>query len=277
MKKKITSAFCFPGELNMQQRLSEPSQIDWTYDLSAVLIHKGTAVNSGHYIALIKDENTGQWWEFDDEHVSNLGHHPLGEGSSSYGSKGVCSEPVVCPSVTNGMKGANVNKVDVRPKSSESIDGSNIERFTSNDAYMLMYNLRHKEDNKEHLFHDVNNMEVESDTVFLHDGISLPSHLWEEIKELNTSYLDACEQFKLKKGRELDRISERKQEVRSLLSEAPVSSLEERFYWISSDWLRQWADKVSPPYVQVPALMSFQVVLYLLASLFCACKPCAVL
>ncbi len=49
----------------MQQSLSEPSQLDWVYDLSAVLIHKGTAVNSGRYIAHIKDEYTGQWWEFD--------------------------------------------------------------------------------------------------------------------------------------------------------------------------------------------------------------------
>lgn len=248
MKKKITSHFCFPGELNMQRRLSEPSQLDLIYDLSAVLIHKGTAVNSGHYIALIKDENTGQWWEFDDEHVSNLGHHPFGEGSSSSGSKVVRSEPVVCQPVSERVEGANENHVDVHLPSSEYYNGSNVERFTSNDAYMLMYNLRRdKEDSKrKDVVHDVNNMEIESEMIFFNDDIFLPSHLGKDIKELNRSYLDGCEQFKLRKNRELDCISERKQEVRSLLSEAPVPSLEEPFYWISSDWLRQWADKIFP-------------------------------
>ncbi|XP_031283351.1 ubiquitin carboxyl-terminal hydrolase 26-like isoform X1 [Pistacia vera] len=249
MKKKITSAFSFPGELNMQQRLSEPSQFDLIYDLSAVLIHKGTAVNSGHYIALIKDENTGHWWEFDDEHVSNLGHCPFGEGSSSSCSKGGCSEPVVCPSNTEGMDGMNVNHAVLQPQSSESCNGCNVERFTSNDAYMLMYNLRcsKKDAEKKHVACDVHNMQIENDTVFFHDGVSLPSHLCEEIKELNSSYVDACELYKLKRDRELDIITKRRQEVRSVLSEAPVRSIEEPFYWISADWLRQWADNISPP------------------------------
>ncbi|KAI9156221.1 hypothetical protein LWI28_002457 [Acer negundo] len=247
MKKKITSAFCFPGELNMQQRLSEPSQSELIYNLSAVLIHKGTAVNSGHYIALIKDENTGQWWEFDDEHVSNLGHNPFGEGSSSFSSKGVSSEPPVDPSCTEETNGASVNHIDVQPQSSESSNNGHVKRFTSNDAYMLMYNLKptNQDSEKKHTACDVNNIQLEGDTVFSH--VSLPSHLCEEIRELNVSYLDACEQYKLKKQRELDCITERRQEVRSVLTEAPVQSLEDPFYWISTDWLRQWADNILPP------------------------------
>ena len=59
------------------------------YDSSAVLIHKGTGVNNGYYIAHIKDVNTGQRWEFDDEHVTNLGCHPFGEGSSNSTSKSI--------------------------------------------------------------------------------------------------------------------------------------------------------------------------------------------
>ncbi|KAJ1420139.1 Ubiquitin-specific peptidase 48 [Sesbania bispinosa] len=108
-KKKITSVFSFPAELDMRHRLPELSQSDLVYDLSAVLIHKGTGVNSGHYIAHIKDENTAQW------------------------------------------------------------------------------------------------------------------------KEL-----------------ELSRINERRKEVRSVLAEAPFQPLEQPFYWISSDWLRHWADNIFP-------------------------------
>lgn len=35
----------------MGRRLSEHSQSELRYDLSAVLIHQGSAVNSGHYVS----------------------------------------------------------------------------------------------------------------------------------------------------------------------------------------------------------------------------------
>ncbi|KAJ0231428.1 hypothetical protein HA466_0300740 [Hirschfeldia incana] len=82
-KKKITSSFSFPRVLDMRSRLAECCESELTYELSAVLIHKGSAVNSGHYVAHIKDEKTGLWWKFDDEEVSKLGAHPFNEGSSS--------------------------------------------------------------------------------------------------------------------------------------------------------------------------------------------------
>lgn len=250
MKKKITSAFCFPGELDMRQRLSEPSQSELIYDLSAVLIHKGTAVNSGHYVAHIKDEDTGQWWEFDDEQVSNLGRHPFGEGSSSSPSKTVETKPVhtSCSEPRNIV--ANGNHVNsVEPKSSESSTNINAEIFSSGDAYMLMYNLRQarKVSEKKDKVSGASDTEIEADTVSLHDGVSLPSHLCEEIKNWNASYDDACQKYELNKEGELDRITTRRQEVRSVLSEAPVRSTEEAFFWISAEWLRQWADNITPP------------------------------
>ena len=49
------------------------------YDLSAILVHKGSMANSGHYVAHIKDDRTEEWWQFDDEQVTSLGFHPLGE------------------------------------------------------------------------------------------------------------------------------------------------------------------------------------------------------
>ncbi|KAJ9146282.1 hypothetical protein P3X46_028567 [Hevea brasiliensis] len=200
-KKKITSSFCFPGVLGMQQSLSEPSQLDWVYDLSAVLIHKGTAVNNGHYIAHIKDEYIGQWWEFDVSISSKVAH----------------SEP---PGGTDGKHAlSNGNHMDtVHPESLKSNIGSHMETFSSNDAYMLMYNLRRT---------------AKVDERRPSHGASLPSHLFEDINELNASYLEACEQYKLKKDRELNHISERRQEVQSILSEAPVQSFEEPSYWVS--------------------------------------------
>ncbi|XP_062097645.1 ubiquitin carboxyl-terminal hydrolase 26 isoform X3 [Humulus lupulus] len=253
MKKKITSAFYFPGELDMHHRLSEPTQTESIYDLSAVLIHKGTAVNSGHYIAHINDENTGQWWEFDDEHVSNLGCHPFGEGSSSSSHKPAKTEPVVNPTCTEKTSDvANGNHMDVIQQESydpSSGSGGHVEIFSSSDAYMLMYNLRcrGKDNGKCLAVCGDNDMEIEGNVTSLHDGVSLPSHLCEEVEKLNASYVDACDQYTSKKEMELNRISERKQEVRSILSEAPVKSLEEPFCWISADWLRQWADNITSP------------------------------
>lgn len=250
-KKKITSVFSFPGELHMGQRLSEPSQSGLIYDLSAVLIHKGTAVNSGHYIAHIKDENTGQWWEFDDEHVSNLGHHPFGEGSSSSSAKPICTEPVdqaVCSELLSAIVNGNQVNGDQLQSSETSFD-SLAHTFSSGDAYMLMYNLRHTKMSGEerHMVCDANDLEIEGDLVYPHSDISLPSHLCEEIKELNALYVDACQQYKLKKESELNSITVQRQEVRSVLSEAPVLSLEEPYFWISLDWLRQWSDNITPP------------------------------
>ncbi|XP_024527691.1 ubiquitin carboxyl-terminal hydrolase 26 [Selaginella moellendorffii] len=86
-KKKVTSKFMFPKVLDMERRVSpvtsdgspgEPAH----YDLFAILMHKGNMASSGHYVVHIRDERTGQWWQFDDEEVTMLGSNPLGEPTS---------------------------------------------------------------------------------------------------------------------------------------------------------------------------------------------------
>lgn len=251
-KKKITSAFCFPGELDMRHRLSEHSQSELIYDLSAVLIHKGSAVNSGHYIAHIKDENTGQWWEFDDEHVSNLGRHPFSEGSSNYAAKSVQTEPVVHPPCSESIDAVVTgNHVDDSQSKSSEYNVNSVQTFSSSDAYMLMYILRHSKNGGENAQMEFGGMKMDNGSgVAPQNGVSLPSHLCEEMEQLNSSYLDACEQYKLKKDLELNCITERRQEVRSVLSQAPVQSLGEPYFWISTDWLRHWADNICPSIIE---------------------------
>lgn len=245
-KKKITSAFSFPEELDMGQRLSEPSESPLIYGLSTVLVHKGTAVNSGHYVAYIKDETSGQWWEFDDEHVSNLGRHPFGEGSSCsvYKTDGEEDVNKSCAEIKNSVSGENHVDADLHQSSSAN---EHVETYSSSDAYMLMYTRRHRKNDQNgwpvcNANHDKANVAAAP----VNGSASLPSHLAEEIKALNRSYADACEKYKLRKERELETITERRQEVRSVLSEAPVLSLEEPYFWMSIDWLRQWADSVTP-------------------------------
>ncbi|KAK4793462.1 hypothetical protein SAY86_023897 [Trapa natans] len=220
-RKKITSAFCFPRELDMKERLSDPAQGDLVYVLSAVLIHKGNAVNTGHYIAHIKDEKTGLWWRFDDENVSKLGYHPFGEGSSKQSRNGQSDAP------------------------SQSMN-SDVETFTSNDAYMLMYSLRRSKMNC--LKNPINGESMDkADFTGLSDDISVPSDLSEEIKNSNAIIIDVCDQYKLGKDNVVDEIMKRREEVRSILSEAPVQSNDEPYFWISTNWLREWSDNVTSP------------------------------
>ncbi|KAI4316238.1 hypothetical protein L6164_024237 [Bauhinia variegata] len=247
-KKKITSAFSFPSELDMRTRLSEPSQFELIYDLSAVLIHKGTAVNSGHYIAHIKYENSGQWWEFDDEHVTNLGRHPFGEGSSTSTTKSAKNDPVHSESSESKISISNGNGSDpIQSLSSQSSAVGIVETFSSSDAYMLMYNLRRtRTSEKGNMVNGANEKKRESDVAAAQDSFSLVSHLFDEIQNMNASYLEACKKYNESKEAELSHITERRQEVRSILSEAPVQPLEKPFYLVSSDWLRQWAENVTP-------------------------------
>lgn len=230
-KKKITSSFYFPSEINMSQRLSDNSQSELIYDLSAVLIHKGSAVNSGHYIAHIKDESTEQWWEFDDEQVSNLGLQPFGGNSNSAAKPSLADSADL--SSSDQRDDVDINFTEkAQNQFPDSSTSSHSMTFSSSDAYMLMYVLRHsKNDN-------VHSQQLDN---------PLPPYLQEEVEQLNATYLDSCKQYKSKSGFELDRVMERRQEVRSILSEAPVHSLDKQYYWISADWLRQWADSIVSP------------------------------
>ncbi|XP_043708962.1 ubiquitin carboxyl-terminal hydrolase 26-like [Telopea speciosissima] len=250
-KKKITSVFSFPRELDMGRRLSEPSQLNLVYDLSAVLIHKGTAVNSGHYVAHIRDERIDQWWEFDDEHVLKLGGHPFGEGSSSSTAKPLGIEPLVplsCYGSVNSAVNGYHSSEDLMQPSDLNIVCQTV-TFSSADAYMLMYNRRNskKAGDKTCTSYSTNDVEIDGKLVSKSNDNALPLHIAEEINKLNSSIADACHQYKLKKEKEMERITERRLEVRSILSEAAVNSLEDPHFWISSDWLRQWADSITPP------------------------------
>ncbi|XP_006649541.2 ubiquitin carboxyl-terminal hydrolase 26 isoform X1 [Oryza brachyantha] len=227
-KKKISSAFSFPGQLDLGKRLSNPLSC-YTYGLSAILIHKGSAANSGHYVAHIKDESNGQWWEFDDEHVSKLGPHPFGEkpGKSSTKADQKPQASSTADSVTNDDNGSCHEA---------ALACTMEEMFSSTDAYMLMYKRITNNENG-----------TENNNIMESSNNSLPHHFVDEIDELNSSYVKECEEYKSKKDGHLSYITERRQEVKSVLTEAPATPEEDSYFWISTDWLRQWADNVNPP------------------------------
>ncbi|XP_040377831.1 ubiquitin carboxyl-terminal hydrolase 26 isoform X2 [Oryza brachyantha] len=110
------------------------------------------------------------------------------------------------------------------------------EMFSSTDAYMLMYKRITNNENG-----------TENNNIMESSNNSLPHHFVDEIDELNSSYVKECEEYKSKKDGHLSYITERRQEVKSVLTEAPATPEEDSYFWISTDWLRQWADNVNPP------------------------------
>uniref|UniRef100_A0A3Q3GMQ0 Ubiquitin carboxyl-terminal hydrolase n=1 Tax=Labrus bergylta TaxID=56723 RepID=A0A3Q3GMQ0_9LABR len=81
---KIGSHVSFPLEgLDMRPFLAKesPSQVT-TYDLLSVICHHGTA-GSGHYIAYCQNVINGQWYEFDDQYVTEV-HETVVQNAEAY-------------------------------------------------------------------------------------------------------------------------------------------------------------------------------------------------
>uniref|UniRef100_A0A8C6UIT7 Ubiquitin carboxyl-terminal hydrolase n=1 Tax=Neogobius melanostomus TaxID=47308 RepID=A0A8C6UIT7_9GOBI len=81
---KIGNHVSFPLEgLDMRPFLAKesPSQVS-TYDLLSVICHHGTA-GSGHYIAYCQNVINGQWYEFDDQYVTEV-HETVVQNAEAY-------------------------------------------------------------------------------------------------------------------------------------------------------------------------------------------------
>uniref|UniRef100_A0A452IQY8 Ubiquitin carboxyl-terminal hydrolase n=1 Tax=Gopherus agassizii TaxID=38772 RepID=A0A452IQY8_9SAUR len=81
---KINSHVSFPLEgLDLRPFLAKEcvSQIT-TYDLLSVICHHGTA-GSGHYIAYCQNVINGQWYEFDDQYVTEV-HETVVQNAEAY-------------------------------------------------------------------------------------------------------------------------------------------------------------------------------------------------
>ncbi|KAF6128114.1 ubiquitin specific peptidase 20 [Phyllostomus discolor] len=81
---KISSHVSFPLEgLDLRPFLAKEctSQIT-TYDLLSVICHHGTA-GSGHYIAYCQNVINGQWYEFDDQYVTEV-HETVVQSAEAY-------------------------------------------------------------------------------------------------------------------------------------------------------------------------------------------------
>ncbi|MCO5561639.1 hypothetical protein L7F22_015260 [Adiantum nelumboides] len=242
-RKKVTSKFGFPLVLDMSSRLTmdgtsdpdrERSQL---YDLSCILLHKGSTTNSGHFIAHIKDDSNGEWWHFNDEYVSSLGFLPLGEAPVKAPLK-----EVVLDAYCKAGKALNLEKsFDTAPTDNTTASNgetheeapNKLENYlTSADAYMLIYSVR------------------EPHTTALASPNEEPFPLSDDLRHIidvqNKELLEECEEYKLHKYELLSDREIRKKEVTTLLAQMPAESDANHYFWISTSWLRQWADELDP-------------------------------
>uniref|UniRef100_A0AAY5KUL0 Ubiquitin carboxyl-terminal hydrolase n=1 Tax=Esox lucius TaxID=8010 RepID=A0AAY5KUL0_ESOLU len=81
---KINSHVAFPLEgLDLRPFLAKDSHSQiTTYDLLSVICHHGTA-GSGHYIAYCQNVINGQWYEFDDQYVTEV-HETVVQNAEAY-------------------------------------------------------------------------------------------------------------------------------------------------------------------------------------------------
>ena len=96
VEKKLKDLVEIPNELKITPS-SESGRTETTYDLQAVLYHKGPSAHSGHYVAdvLVPNENgDDKWWTFNDETVEEK---VIESGTSVSIFASTVSSPVVSP------------------------------------------------------------------------------------------------------------------------------------------------------------------------------------
>ena len=87
--KKLSHRVVFPNELKLNNTTDGAANEDATFTLFAVVVHVGSGMNHGHYVALVKIHE--HWFLFDDETVEGIDdsqlHSCFGsaqEGSGNY-------------------------------------------------------------------------------------------------------------------------------------------------------------------------------------------------
>lgn len=114
-----------------------------------------------------------------------------------------------------------------------------------------MYTQRRSLENKDTVFTedlrqtvDLKNKDGDNNTL---SSQLLPDYLARDVREKNAKFEASCQQYQKMKELEKERVTGRREEVREVLAKAPIRDKNQPAYWISSQWLRAWADNSKPP------------------------------
>ncbi|XP_032903844.1 ubiquitin carboxyl-terminal hydrolase 48 isoform X4 [Amblyraja radiata] len=203
-KKKLNSYISFPEVLDLTPYL-ERKDIGCVYELTAVLIHRGVSAYSGHYIAHVRDDRTGDWYKFNDEEIEKMEGKKLQLG---------IEEDLAEPSKSQARK----------PKCIKGV-------HCSRNAYMLVYR-RKVEECKE------KEISVQLPCVF-HPFFS--AHLQKMVERDNKKFEEWCMEMAEMRRQSVDKGKAKHEEVQELFNMLPTKE-GECYEFLPVDWLRKWLD-----------------------------------
>lgn len=70
---KLSLPIVFSENLDARDFTSTDNDSSTEYQLHSVLLHESSSAYEGHYNALIRNEKTGEWWNFNDEQTTKVG------------------------------------------------------------------------------------------------------------------------------------------------------------------------------------------------------------
>ncbi|KAF8969843.1 hypothetical protein BDZ97DRAFT_1956803 [Flammula alnicola] len=210
----------FVGSKNDRERATTKDRADNLYELRGILLHKGASAYHGHYEAQVHDIETGSWFQFNDETVTEiktLGDKlPVKKSTNAPNENNDENDEKPNPSQVrknriNARKRRRIDDsddevIEVKRKSSTGasprpVDKSNL--IASKDAYMLIYA-------KKGITKDFNQVLPVAPT-----SPNPPPRAMEVVRDLNVSHDEACETYEARqKARE--HFQELRREVRHI-------------------------------------------------------------
>ncbi|KAF5373636.1 hypothetical protein D9758_000663 [Tetrapyrgos nigripes] len=262
-RKKSKNTILFPKRLRMghflgnstqRQQARTASTDEDTYELSGILLHKGTSAYHGHYEAQAFDPRSGSWYQFNDEVVTQI--KSLGdkkpkkvevdiesddEGESKKQATGTKRKKKLA---SNSRKRQRVDDSEVEsperrkpyrptPTLAPSAESSHI---SSKDAYMLIYTRVKTEGNLTGPSRKSKSIESTPEP---------PSQALQVIGRLNETHVAACEDYARRVKMLEDTFAELKLKVQEVYCNWNLSSITEDWVVTSRKTLEGWLSKYS--------------------------------
>ncbi|EIN07261.1 cysteine proteinase [Punctularia strigosozonata HHB-11173 SS5] len=232
-RKKSKHRISFPMTLDMSPFITAGANSDSNppegdaqdlYELRGVLLHRGTSVHRGHYVAQVYQYSDRSWYEFNDEVVSRLDTASLDQGSGQESLACADDRIDVEQEAHAPKRGKQRGK---KPKKNTAKDDG------SEDAYMLVYARRSMEplgstDEREH-----GNVDLSSVGSPPEDALSI-------VRLANEKHRVACAEFIAREIEAARRFSDLRRQVMEIYARWQVLDANQRYVITSQNALKQW-------------------------------------
>lgn len=191
-KKKVKNPILIPLKLTSDELLGESSRTkeSTVYDLCAVLYHRGSTANSGHYVADVRDTN-GTWWSCNDQVVVEKKWGDIIKSSATKRTKISKSRS---KTTKEGQSSLNITTVEV----TDTEGSAQYFGHPSQNAYMLVYRRRY----------GVLSIPLVTGTVSMDtpsENIALPDHVMHKVIATNENHRSSISDYNVKRA-ELEKL-----------------------------------------------------------------------